>query len=246
MIDMEKAKKAFDKYVKDNYDLNNESIKKVYNHILNVSKLSRDIIKNSNIMLVDAEDLAELIGLIHDIGSFKTINNNLDHVGEGLRILFDEKNIRKFISDAKYDEIIKSAIYNHNQLEVAPFVSDQEKLFIDVLRDADKIDILKTIAESNEVINQNEMINSEIINIIKSHKTISKNLITNKTEEGIYVLAYIFDIKYKYSFYNIEENSYLEKIAKRIHIDTNDTIRLIYNEIKTFITMKIGERYHAE
>ncbi|MFA5602530.1 MAG: HD domain-containing protein [Bacilli bacterium] len=247
MIDIEKVKQTFEKYIKQNYDLNDEEVKRKYSHSLNVANLSKEIVKNSNILFEDAQSLSELIGLLHDIGVFNVIKeNNIDHVGEGLKILFDENNIKSYIKERNYDEIIKSAIYNHNKLELAPFLSDDEKLFCNILRDADKIDILKTVAEKNEAISPDETISENMIKHIKEHKTIPNNLLTNKTEELIYVIAYIFDIKYKYSFYMIEENGYIEKIVKKLNIDSNEKVKFIYNEIKSFIRNSIGERYHAE
>lgn len=253
MIDTEKAKQTFEKYVKQNYDLTNENIQRKYDHSFRVAQLSKEIVKNSNILFENAESLAELIGLLHDIGRFPQIkqtnsldDNLMDHAGEGLKILFDNNKIRDYIKDSRYDDIIKSAIYNHSKLEVAPFLSDDEKIFSNILRDADKIDIFKIISESKEVIPSNEIVSENLLSYIRAHKQIPNNLVTNSIDECIKTLAFIFDINYKYSFYLIEENGYIEKIIKKLNIDNNDTIKFIYNEIKNYIRSKIGERYHAE
>lgn len=68
-------------------------------------------------------ELAELIGLLHDIGRFEQIKryntfidkNSINHGQLGVKILFDDNQIRRFIKDSKYDDIIKTAILNHNR-----------------------------------------------------------------------------------------------------------------------------------
>ena len=63
-------------------------------------------------------ELAELIGLLHDIGRFEQIKryntfidkNSINHGQLGVKILFDDNQIRRFIKDSKYDDIIDGLI----------------------------------------------------------------------------------------------------------------------------------------
>jgi len=71
MIDIEKAKKVFDEYTK-NYDINDGKVALKVAHILRVSELSRKIAISLNLSQEDIQ-LAELIGLLHDIGRFEQI-----------------------------------------------------------------------------------------------------------------------------------------------------------------------------
>ena len=68
-IDIIKAKKAFKEYVK-NYDPNDKKVKLKIAHIERVSQIAKQLAENLNL---DEEDvkLAELIGLLHDIGRFE-------------------------------------------------------------------------------------------------------------------------------------------------------------------------------
>ena len=71
MIDLLKAKKVFKEYVKD-YDIENPKIALKVAHIERVSEIAKNTAKSLNLSKEDVE-LAELIGLLHDIGRFEQI-----------------------------------------------------------------------------------------------------------------------------------------------------------------------------
>ena len=119
MIDLQYAKKAFENYLKD-YDRKNEKIKLKIVHTYGVMECSK---KNAEDMKMSAEDceLAQLIGLLHDIGRFEQLKcynsfepGTMDHAAFGVRILFEERLIRRFVEEDKWDEIIKTAIGHHS------------------------------------------------------------------------------------------------------------------------------------
>ena len=119
MIDLQYAKKAFENYLND-YDRKNEKIKLKIVHSYGVMECSK---KNAEDMKMSAEDceLAQLIGLLHDIGRFEQLKcynsfepGTMDHAAFGVRILFEERLIRRFVEEDKWDEIIKTAIGHHS------------------------------------------------------------------------------------------------------------------------------------
>ena len=70
-IDIEKAKQAFKEYVK-NYDQEDKQVKLKIEHIERVSQLARNMAEKLKLSEEDIA-LAELIGLLHDIGRFEQI-----------------------------------------------------------------------------------------------------------------------------------------------------------------------------
>ena len=119
MIDLQYAKKAFENYLND-YDRKNEKIKLKIVHTYGVMECSK---KNAEDMKMSAEDceLAQLIGLLQDIGRFEQLKcyksfepGTMDHAAFGVRILFEERLIRRFVEEDKWDEIIKTAIGHHS------------------------------------------------------------------------------------------------------------------------------------
>ncbi len=70
-IDIEKAKKILKKYI-EKYDIENSRIQIKANHIYRVAENSKKIAQNIGLKEEDVK-LAELIGLLHDIGRFEQI-----------------------------------------------------------------------------------------------------------------------------------------------------------------------------
>ena len=111
MIDMLMAKKAFADYVKS-YDIQNDKIKLKVEHIERVSQIAKKLATKLELNKEDVA-LAELIGLLHDIGRFEQIKRyntfndkkSVNHGEFGVHILFNQKDgiIRNFVKDTQYD-----------------------------------------------------------------------------------------------------------------------------------------------
>ena len=115
-------------------------------HTYHVAENSKNIAEKLNLSKEDIE-LAELIGLLHDIGRFeelkitKELNSiKFDHATYGSKMLFEKGMIRNFVEDSQYDEIIKKAIENHSKLTIEKGLNERELLHSKIIRDADKLD----------------------------------------------------------------------------------------------------------
>ena len=117
-------------------------------HTYGVVELSEYIVKDLKLSDEDIS-LAMLIGLLHDIARFEQAKEygdyrdyvTLDHADLGVKILFEDGLIRKFVNDNKYDSIIMKAIKNHNKLCIDETdMNDRELLHAKIIRDADKTD----------------------------------------------------------------------------------------------------------
>ena len=135
MLDINNAEKQFKEYLK-NFDTENEKNKLKIVHTYGVVKASEYIARDLNLSEEDIY-LAKLIALLHDIGRFKQIKlydnfidnmENNDHADYGVKILFEENLIRKFIEDDKYDDIIYKAIFNHNKYKIEEGLNEKELL----------------------------------------------------------------------------------------------------------------------
>ena len=117
--DFDVAKAAFEAYL-DEYDRADDKIHLKIVHTYGVVDAAEDIARR---MGLDEEDvqLAKVIGLLHDIGRFEQLkcynsfeSGTMDHAAFGVRILFEERLIRRFVEEDKWDEIIKTAIGHHS------------------------------------------------------------------------------------------------------------------------------------
>lgn len=252
LIDILKAKKAFKEYVKK-YNPKDEKIKLKIEHIERVSKIAKNIAMQQNLSKEDVE-LAELIGLLHDIGRFEQAKiyntfvdkDSINHGEYGVKILFEDGLIREFIETDKYDDIIKLSIINHNKAKIQEGLTEKQNLHAKIIRDADKTDIFfvlttgdkKAIWEKEDL--SNDIITDEIYREFIEDRSIDyKN---RETSADILVshFAYVYDFNFKESLKIIKENNYLEKLYKRFTFKDEKTIKR-YNEI-----YRVAKKYLEE
>lgn len=245
MIDIKKAKQELKKYV-NNYDIENNRIRVKIGHIERTATIAKEIAQNLELSEEDIQ-LAELIGLLHDIGRFEQVRRyntfidekSINHGELGVQILFEQGYIRNFLKDRKYDEIIRKSILNHNRnKEKIETSSDKEKLHTKIIRDADKIDIIylltfenkETAWGSNNMEEEKasdhiyqEFIENQSVNYQK-RKTAVDNLISH--------FAYVYDFSYDCALQVIREKDYFKKIYQRFNFKDKETKNKIYEIYK--------------
>ena len=252
MIDIRKAENEFLIYTKK-FDLKNINIDRKVHHSIRVSKVSKEIATDLN--LSDEEvKLAELIGILHDIGRFeqysvyKTFSDlkSVDHGSLGVEILLKNNYIRKYVVDDIYDNIILKAIKNHNQLKVESSLNEKERLFSEIIRDADKIDIFYEAVEifwKQDVDGIKEQkISDEVFEQFKNEIIVENSLKKNNLDRFIGIVSFIFDINFKISLKILEENQYITRILDRFNFKDEETkhrINVIGKISKKYIENKL-------
>ena len=148
-INRKEVKKEFAAYVAA-YDRTDVKIHLKEEHTERVAALSEQIAGSLKLTAGDT-DLAWLLGMLHDIGRFEQLRRfgtfadakSVNHAALSADILFQDNRIRRFVQEESEDAVIQKAIRLHNVYELPQMNSVREKMFCDILRDADKIDILK-------------------------------------------------------------------------------------------------------
>ena len=242
LIDMIEAKKAFKEYVKK-YNSEDEKIKIKIVHIEKVAENSKRIAQNLGLSQEDVE-LAELIGLLHDIGRFEQVRlyhtfvdkDSINHGKYGAKILFEDGLIRNFIKDNKFDKIIKLAIVNHNRADIEEDLTERERLHAKIIRDADKTDIFrilisggkKAIWEKADL--SDDKISDEIYREFVEDKRI--NYKERKTSADILVshFNYVYDLNFPETRKIIRDNKYIDKLYQRFKFNDAETMKR-FNEI---------------
>lgn len=256
---LEISKKAFDNYVAK-YDINNDLIKRKYGHTYDVVEMSKKICLSMGLSKEDT-NVAIIIALLHDIGRFdqvskySTLNDHIsfDHADYACEILKKDDFIREFVLDNRWDNIVLTAIKNHNKFEIEDNLSEKELLHSRIIRDADKLDIIrmrcsddyKDFFDKNFAIDSWDTVSD---NVYKS--MINYNLVNNKdTKTGLdYVLlciGFIYDINFVESMNIIKENRYLDTIEEYFVKIEDKTSRKKLKEIiglsKDFLDNKVLE-----
>ena len=113
-----------------------------------------------------------------------------------MKLLFDIGMIDKFINDNKWADIIKKSIKYHNKLDLPDSLGEKEKLFCNIIRDADKADNFRGFCENDfdsfherslESVQKSE-ITDGVMQCFREHSTIPHAVI--KTDADFFLLPY--------------------------------------------------------
>lgn len=242
-----KSEEMFDKYI-ENYDMNTKEIRYKYYHSYRVEKLMGTLSDSLNLNPKEKE-IAELIGLLHDIGRFEQIKKygrcsdvatKCDHADESCIYLFDENHIRDFIVENDYDEIIKDSVKNHNKFQIDKKVKGKNLFFAKMIRDMDKVDIYRVISEEYKHTFDKEEISSNVILSFKNKKTVDNIDRKTETDGIISQLAFVFDINFKESFRILKDTKYLDNYFEMIEVKENSVD--YFNKLKEGLYKYIEER----
>lgn len=153
-IDRARAQKAFADYAA-HYNADDPKVKLKIDHTYRVAALCDCIAKSLTLPPEDA-DLAWLSGMLHDVGRFEQLRRyntfidaqSTNHAALSASVLFDEGHIRDYIDDAAEDALLRTAVAWHSAFRLPEKLDDRTRMFCQILRDADKIDILRVNVET--------------------------------------------------------------------------------------------------
>ncbi len=260
MIDAEKAKIAFKDFLNEYEDKSDLGFELKIVHTYYVAENAKKIAQELKLSKEDIE-LAELIGILHDIGRFeelkitKELNSvKFDHAGHGSKMLFEKGIIRKFIEDNQYDNIIKKAIENHSKLEIEKDLDERTLLHSKIIRDADKIDNYRVKKDEKveaifpKRVNKKEdmeesILSDRVYNTILDKKSVDIHDRVTSLDFWACILAFTFDLNFNVSYKIVKENDYINVLIDRFKYKDRETknrmenIRKIINE---YVNQKIS------
>lgn len=252
MIDKRKAQEEFKKYVKP-YDITNEKIALKVAHTYRTADIAEQIAKS---ITTDEENiqLAWLIGLLHDIGRFEqlriydTFNDriSIDHAEFGVKLLFEDELIERFVDERKYDNIIYKSIKNHNKYSIEEGLNEQELLHAKIIRDADKTDIFEVHVKDIEMARhvlfdeetiRKEFITPEVLEDFLQHKLADNKKVKNEIDHFILEISLIYDYNFQKGLEIIKEKQYIERMFKLLEgcEETKEQRDLIKREILSYL-----------
>lgn len=255
MIDLEQARKAFKEYVK-NYNPEDKQVALKIGHIERTAIMARKIAESLELEKEDIE-LAELIGLLHDIGRFEQIRrfhtfsdkDSINHGECGVQVLFEQGKIRNFIEDDQYDEIIKKAILNHNRAGIEEGLNARELLHARLIKDADKTDIfytltfddIKAIYGSYDF--SDDKISDEVYRAFIEEKRI--NYLNRKGPADVLVshFQYLYHFYFSYGLQYVYDQGYIDKLYNRFSFSDNETserYKKVYESAKEYVKNKLN------
>lgn len=255
-----RAKTAFKKYI-SNYDVNEPKIQIKIVHMYQVAENARKIAKSLNLS-EEEQDLAELIGLLHDIGRFEQVRLyhtysdkvSIDHGQKGVEVLFANQLIREFIQDNRYDAIIYKAIHNHNKFEIEKGLSEPELLYCQIIRDADNIDIYRAILAGKRIEEfghlgcediSKEVLSPEFLEEFKKEQLLKYANAKSDMDIMVAIIAHIYALNFKESLKIIKENDFIVQFIHRLNCQDSYTKEKM-NEIASIAMNYINKRIERE
>lgn len=227
-VDRAHARAVFAAYTKQ-YNSEDDKIRLKIVHTYRVSELCERIARS--IGLTEQEtDLAWLLGLLHDVGRFEQLRRfgtfddsvSIDHAACGADILFEEGRIRDYIEDTTEDTLLETAIRMHNVYRVAENLDERTLQFCHILRDADKIDILRVNVEFSleEIYNvsmdelQQESITPEVVQSFYEEHAVLRSLKKTTVDFIVGHISLVFELVYPISAAIVKEQGYLDKMLQ--------------------------------
>lgn len=227
VIDRERVKQAFQEYT-GRYDIHDEKIRLKVEHTYRVADISEQIAEKLGLSEEDIA-LAWLIGMLHDIGRFEQLrrfhtfvdSQSIDHAHFGVELLFQDGLLACFVDNSgENEELIKKAIYWHSAFRIDPQLNDREMLFAKVIRDADKIDILKvaTIFRWKKSIMWQRNRSTHTSSRKKSYSSFDRNRRFLETRKKVPIdnlaghIALVFELEFPQSYEIVKEQGYLDQL----------------------------------
>ncbi len=225
-MNKEHIKNTFKDYV-EAYDATDSKIALKIAHTYRVAELSDQIAESLNLNDKDRE-LAWTIGMLHDIARFEqvriygTFNDSMsvDHAEFGADLLFIEGLVDRFEIDKNWYPTIEVAIRNHNKYRLPADLSERDLTFCKIIRDADKIDIIRVNYETpmEEIYNTskevlvNDRISDQVFNAFFEESAINHSLKQTTIDRLVGHVSLCFELEYDKSRELLLKQGYLEKL----------------------------------
>lgn len=250
-IDRERVINVFASYVK-NYNDQDEKVKLKIEHTYRVSELCEEIAKSIHLSQEDL-DLAWLTGILHDVGRFEqlrmygTFNDALsvDHAALGADILFRDGMIRQFVNEEDADALLEKAVRCHSAYRIPDSYSERETMFSNIVRDADKIDILKVNVEVplEEIYNvttkdiKTSQVTAEVMDAFYEHRAILRSLKRTAVDHVVGHISLVYELFYPVSVTLVKKQGYLDQLLHFTSENekTKEQFAEIRKEMETFL-----------
>lgn len=250
-MDLSHAVRKFEEYL-DHYDRDDDKIRLKITHTYGVVEYSRKIALRLGLPEEDVE-LAQIIGLLHDIGRFEQIKRfdsfepaTMDHAEFGVRILFEEGMIRQFLEKGDWDQIIETAVARHSDFRLEGIQDARALLHAKIIRDADKLDncrvklmdALETFmgADAQEI--GAAAISPKVRRDALQGKSILSADRATLMDYWVSYLAYFYDLNFRESLDIVEEHDYVRRIVHRIPYtdpETAETMKELESRLREYV-----------
>ncbi|MFO7940949.1 MAG: HD domain-containing protein [Bacteroidales bacterium] len=195
--------------------------------------------------------VAEAIGLLHDIGRFEQFRRyqtfydkvSVDHADLGVSVLQELNVLQEWPQEAQ--EWVLTAIKWHNKKALPEDLSETERLYCKLIRDADKLDIWRVVTayycrmdeETNNTLQLDlpDTPGYQPINVerIRQHEMVDLQDLKNLNDFKLLQVGWVFDINFATTLALLKQRNYLTPLFASLPND--DIIGELKKEVENYI-----------
>ncbi|MBD3418978.1 MAG: HD domain-containing protein [Chitinivibrionales bacterium] len=234
----------------------NEAIKIKEDHSRRVVREMLDIADSLNLR-EEQRCIAEIVALLHDIGRFEQYRQyrtfadakSKNHAHLGVIALVNHDVMRHLYSDD--GDLILNVISHHNVLRIPPSRDNEYLMYLKMLRDADKIDILHVLSkyylsdsQSRVPALELDLADDPVVSdrifdeIVRGNNAQLKDVETLNDFKALQ-MAWVFDINFQRAFEIVRQRSYLKRLYESM--PHSERINLIYAATSEYLERKCGD-----
>jgi cobalt-precorrin 5A hydrolase/precorrin-3B C17-methyltransferase len=256
---MKTIREWFDSFVKEYLQRSpdedmKENLRLKAEHTLRVVE---NIERLSNALNLDqeAKRLARIIAFCHDLGRFpqylryRTFRDaeSENHAILSIEVINKSEVLEGFSEREK--EILFDAVRFHNAFKV-PELPEENLLFVNLIRDADKLDIWRVFSEYYQLpqelrspgpvlgLPDTEGVSEEVLKAIKEKRIAMLKDVKNQNDFRLLQLSWVFDLNFRESFKLLKERGYVSIIG---NINSR-TVKEMIKEIEDYIDRRLNAK----
>lgn len=237
-IDRARAQRAFADYAA-HYNTADPKVKLKIDHTYRVAALCSRIAESLSLPQ-QGIDLAWLSGILHDVGRFEQLRRyntfidaqSVSHAALSVSVLFDEGRIRDYLDDTNADSLLRAAVEWHSAFRLPDGLDERTQRFCQILRDADKIDILRVNVETpmEEIYNvttaqlRQSPVTPAVMDAFYEHHCVLHSLKKWPADNAVGHASLVFELCYPESLRIVDEQGWLWRLLA-FKTDNPDTAR---------------------
>lgn len=245
------VEKIFLDYTKSYVDDSSECKYKV-DHSFRVRDIALEIGKSIGMSDCDMR-LLNICGIFHDIGRFeqwKRYKTFVDakfvsHCEIGYDVLKDSDILDNIDLNEEEKQIVLLVVLKHGLVVLDDDIPDYYKLFIKVIMDADKIDILNNAVSGDISLDiGDDEVSPLVYENMFDHKILDMKKKSTKADRLCVWLAFVYGMHFDYSYKYLKDGRIMSKLIDTYKNKTSNVVtKKQYEKIGNDINLYLGGKY---
>lgn len=198
-------------------------------HTMRVLSHTRAILREADVR-EDLVPVAEMVAILHDVGRFPQLADSAsfddragyNHAEEGARILAGASVLQPLNQTAR--SLVLTAVRHHNRGALPETLTDDERLILEILRDADKLDALRTTVKymspdtpygkalKTGLTWHPVKVSDEVVDCASGGRLVPYTSIKWSNDFVLFLACWIYDLHFPYAYRHLHESGTYEAL----------------------------------